>query len=213
MTLTPDQAAALSAELLTAAGAWYVDPDSPAVKVAVTAVRGLAFLAPAAAPVVGALTTAADMLAARSVVLPGPQPLCIVGTEDRSDPVRFACEAACLATHAAQMRGVSPGQVLADYLDDEDRALYTAHAEIARAFVRYLLTGEAITADAVTAAAKEHALLALTDADVAMVRVIARSQLASVADGCEPNVAAAIKALAWLRANAPDAIVPEGWRS
>jgi len=211
--LTPDQAAGLSASVLEAAGAWYVDPSSDAVKIAAMAVRGAAFLLPAAGEVVNIIGQIADELSARSIVIPGPQPLAIVGASDRAEPVRFASAAASLAVHAAQMRGILPTQTLADYLDDEWRSTHTAHAEVARSFVHHLLTGEALTVDAVMVDIAARALLPLRGDDIAEARGIVRSNLLAVADGIPTQVLAASHALAWLRANAPDAIVPAEWRA
>ena len=211
MTITADQAAALSAELLTAAGAWYVDPDSDALKVAAVLMRGAEFVVPG----VGAtLATVADVVTSQSLVIPGPQPLAIVGAADRVDPVRFAVAAAGLAVHAAQMARAGAVQTVTDYVGSSElRAVRTAHAGIARAFVRYLLTGEALTVDAVAADVAAHALLPLDAVDVTLARGIVASALASVADGLAPPIRAAMGALAWLRANAADAIVADGWRS
>ena len=211
MSLTADQAAALSAELLTAAGAWYVDPDSDALKVAAVLMRGAEFVVPG----VGAtLATVADVVTSQSLVIPGPQPLAIVGAADRVDPVRFAVAAAGLAVHAAQMARAGAVQTVTDYVGSSElRAVRTAHAGIARAFVRYLLTGEALTVDAVAADVAAHALLPLDAVDVTLARGIVASALASVADGLAPPIRAAMGALAWLRANAADAIVADGWRS
>lgn len=215
--LTPDQAAGLSASVLEAAGAWYVDPSSDALKIATTAVQGATFLLPAAGDVAGVVNAIVGALSsavsARSIVLPGPKPLAIVSAADREDPVRFAGAAASLAVHAAQMRGVLPTQTLADYLDDEWRATHTAHAEMARSFVHHLLTGESLTVDVVMVDIAARALLPLRGDDIAEARGIVRSNLLAVADGIPTQVLAAAHALAWLRANAPDAIVPEAWRA
>ena len=212
--LTPDQAAALSAELLTAAGAWYVDPDSDALKVAAVLMRGAEFVVPGVAAISGTLATVADVVTSQSLVIPGPQPLAIVGAADRVDPVRFAVAAAGLAVHAAQMARAGAVQTVTDYVGSSElRAVRTAHAGIARAFVRYLLTGEALTVDAVAADVAAHALLPLDAVDVTLARGIVASALASVADGLAPPIRAAMGALAWLRANAADAIVADGWRS
>lgn len=213
MTITPDQAAALSASVLEAAGAWYLDPTSDAVKLAVTAVRGAAFLVPAVGDAIRVVGAVADALVARSVVVPGVKPLAIVGAEDRADPVRFAAAAAALATHATQMHGVLPTQTLADYLDDEWRATHTAHAEVARAFVHHLLTGEPLTLDAMMVDVTARALLPLKGEDIPEARGIVRSNLLAIADGIPTQILAAARALAWLRANAPDAIVPAEWRA
>ena len=211
MSLTADQAAALSAEMLTAAGAWCVDPDSDALKVAAVLMRGAEFVVPG----VGAtLATVADVVTSQSVVIPGPQPLAIVGAADRADPVRFAVAAAGLAVHAAQMARAGAVQALTDYVGSSElRAVRTAHAGIARAFVHHLLTGDEMTVEGVTANVTAHALIPLEPVDVTLARGIVASALATVADGLAPPIRAAIGALAWLRANAADAIVAEGWRS
>lgn len=209
--LTPDQAAALSAELLTAAGAWYVDPDSDALKVAAVLLRGAEFVVPGAG---ATLATVADVVTSQSVVIPGPQPLCIVGADDRADPIRFVVAATGLAVHAAQMARAGAVQTVVDYVGSSElRAVRTAHAGLARAFVRYLLTGEALTVEGVAADVAAHALLPLDAVDVTLARGIVASALASVADGLAPPIRAAMGALAWLRVNAADAIVAEGWRS
>lgn len=211
MTLTADQAAALSAEVLTAAGAWYVDPDSDAVKVATLLLRGAEFLAPAVGSVLDPVLAA---VTSQSLVVPGPSaPLVIIGAADRSDPVRFAVAAVGLAVHAAQMARAGQVQSLTDYLGSSElRAVRTAHAGVARAFVRYLVTGDALTLDAVTADVVASALLPLDAVDVTLARGIVASHLATIGDGLAPPIRAAMAALAWLRSNAAN-VLPQEWRS
>jgi hypothetical protein len=208
--ITTDQAAALSAELLTSAGAWYVDPDSDAVRVADMVLRGASFVVPG---VGDALTAVADVVSSHSVVLPGPTaPLVVVGAQDRADPVRFAAAAAGLAVHAAQMSKAGGVQTVVDYLGSSElRAVRSAHAGIATAYVRHLLTGEALTLDGVSAEVSARALLPLDPMDVTLARGIVASALAAVDDHLAPPIRAAIGALRWLRANAPEAIAAPGW--
>ena len=212
--LTPDQAAALAAHVLSAAGAWYLDPSSDAVRVASTVLRGLPFLLPAAAPVVTALDGAADALTQHSAVLPGPTgPVVIVGANDRADPARFAEASVALAARATAMARAGGMQSVVDYFGSgELRALREALEWSARGFVRYLLTGIAMAPAALATELRADVLLPIDDHEAMMARGILASTAATVAEGLCPPIAACAAALAWLRQNTPDAIAVEAFK-
>lgn len=215
MSLTPEQAAALSAYLFERAGAWYLDPSSDAVRTAGTVLRGLAFLAPVLGTAAAALPAAADVLDARSLVLPTPAgPLVIVGAADRADPARFAEAAVGLAVTAAGLMKVGEVQSIKDYLGSgELRAVREAHVRAARGFVRYLLTGAAPTVDGLVAELVADALLPIGDDEVKLARGSLASAVASIVEeNLAPPVRAALDALAWLRQHAPEAIVAEPFK-
>ena len=124
----------------------------------------------------------------------------------------FAAAAAGLAVHAAQMSKAGGVQTVVDYLGSSElRAVRSAHAGLAAAYVRHLLTGEALTVDGVSAEVSARALLPLEPVDVTLARGIVASALATVGDGLAPPIRAALTALAWLRQHAPEAIVAPGW--
>lgn len=214
MTLTADQAAAFAAHVFSAAGAWYLDPSSDAVRVASTVLRGLPFLLPSAAPAVTALEGAADAITQRSAVLPGPTgPVVIVGESDRADPARFAEASVSLAARAAAMARAGGVQSVVDYLGSgELRAVHEAVEWSARGFVRHLLTGVAMSPAALATELRADVLLPIDDHEATMARGILASTAATVAEGLCPPIAACSAALAWLRTNAPDSIATESFK-
>lgn len=208
MTLDTNQASALAAHLLQ--GSRYIDTTSEPVQIAVDVLHAVGLVRPDVGAV---LDRVLEALTHKSFVVPGPgEPVVLISRDDAALPQSFAETAVELAVHASQMRRLGAVQSLEDYLlTGELRAVYSAHAWLARAFARHLFTGELPSAQKIIEEYAVRALLPLDANELAMARGILASGLATIAEGLRPPIAITGALLTWLRTNAPEAIVPTGW--
>lgn len=206
--IAPDTARRLGAHLASVHGYTLAESRSPAVHVARIGLEALATLLPAARPVV-------DLLALDTVSRTVPTPwgtLVVLSDAASAEPVEYAETVAHEATHAHQIAALGGWQAAVDYLlSAELRATREAHAYVVGAWVRYLLTGRLASADEACSALAGD-LYRLGADEIALARGIVASGLASVQAGSVPPYAVARDVLDWLQREAPDAIVPAGWR-
>jgi len=183
-------------------------PDDGPVAVAAALLRALAAAVPGSAPVVdGVLSHAARV----SVTVPTPLgTLVVLSTAALATPLTRARTVVHEAVHAWQIVQLGGPQTAVDYLGSgELRALREAHACVAAAWVEYLLTGHLPEeADAVVASLGSH-LYHLDEGERALARGVAASSLATIRAGHCPPIEVCRVVLAWLRAEAPETIVPE----
>lgn len=211
MTLDSAQASQLAAHMLE--GSRYIDTSSEPVQIAVDVLHAVGLVQPEVGSV---LDRVLEALTHQSFVVPGPgSPVVLISRDDAATPQTFVETAVELAVHASQIRRLGiAAQSLEDYLlSGELRAVYSAHAWLARTFARHLLTGEMPTASNVIEEYARRALLTLDAGELAMARGILASGLATITEGLRPPIAVTATLLAWLRAHAPEAIVAPGWTS
>ena len=204
--LTLTQARALGAHLAGLHRTTIVEPgDAPAVA-ARAMLAALGRGVPALADLVAALEVRASHV---SVTIPTPAgSLVILSPAAVADPMRYASTVAHEVTHAKQRDDAGFAQVAVDYVaSPELRARAEADAYAVGLWVEYLLTGSFPTADdAVRSLSSDTYHLAAEEVELG--RGVLESHLATMAQGLPPPLPVAVEALAWLRAHAPDAIVP-----
>lgn len=203
--LTLEQARDLGAHLALPRGASVVAWDSPTARL----VRAGLDLA-AAIPGVGSLLDAASLRDPRvSRCVPTPAGALVLLSEGTAtDPATYVEAVAHEVTHAGQIARVGAAQGAIDYLGSgELRADREAQAYVVGLFARYLVTGDLPTeADAM--ARLGGGLYHLDAGELELARGVVASGLATIAAGLSPPYAVALDVLAWLRAHAPEAIVP-----
>lgn len=203
--LTMPQAHALGAHLASLHRTTIVTPDDALAR-AVRAILG------AVARGVPALSDLADELMARasrvSVTLPTPGgSLVVLSPAAVADPLRYAMTIAHEIVHATQRDEAGAVQVAVDYLAaPELRARAEADAYAVGLWVAYLLTGVLpMVDDAVRSLSSDTYHLAPDEVELG--RGVLLSHVETMSQGLAPPLRVAVEVLAWLRANAPDAIV------
>ncbi len=203
--LSMPQAHALGAHLAGLHRTTIVEPDDAPARVARAILSALGHGVPALASLVADLEVRASRV---SVTLPTPGgSLVILSPAAVADPLRYAVTVAHELVHADQRDAAGAVQVAADYLAaPELRARAEADAYSVGLWVAYLLTGVMPTVDAaVTSLASDTYHLAPDEVELG--RGVLLSHVETIAQGLAPPLRVAVEALAWLRANAPEAIV------
>ena len=207
--LTLEQAHDLGAHLAVGRGLQVVAWDSWTARL----VR-LGLDAAASLPGVGTLLDAASLRDPRiSRCLPTPGGALVLLSEGTStDPAQYVESIAHETTHAGQLRDVGAAQGTVDYLGSgELRADREAQAYVVGLFARYLVTG-VLPTEADAMARLGGGLYHLDAGELELARGVVASGLATIGAGLAPPYSVALDVLAWLRAHAPDAIVPQEHR-
>ena len=203
--LTLTQAHALGAHLAGLHRTTIVEPDDAPARVARAILSALGRGVPALASLVADLEVRASRV---SVALPTPGgSLVILSPAAVADPLRYAVTVAHELVHAEQRDAAGAVQVAADYLAaPELRARAEADAYAVGLWVAYLLTGVLPTVDAAVQALSSDTYHLAPD-EVELGRGVLLSHVETIAQGLAPPLRVAVEVLAWLRANAPEAIV------
>jgi len=203
--LTLTQAHALGAHLAGLHRTTIVEPDDAPARVARAILSALGHGVPALASLVADLEVRASRV---SVTLPTPGgSLVILSPAAVVDPLRYAVTVAHELVHAEQRDAAGAVQVAADYLAaPELRARAEADAYAVGLWVAYLLTGVLPTVDAAVRSLSSDTYHLAPD-EVELGRGVLLSHVETIAQGLAPPLRVAVEALAWLRANAPEAIV------
>jgi len=203
--LTLTQAHALGAHLAGLHRTTIVEPDDAPARVARAILSALGRGVPALASLVADLEVRASRV---SVALPTPGgSLVILSPAAVADPLRYAVTVAHELAHAEQRDAAGAVQVAADYLAaPELRARAEADAYAVGLWVAYLLTGVLPTVDAAVQALSSDTYHLAPD-EVDLGRGVLLSHVETIAQGLAPPLRVAVEVLAWLRANAPEAIV------
>ena len=203
--LTLTQAHALGAHLAGLHRTTIVEPDDAPARVARAILSALGHGVPALASLVADLEVRASRV---SVALPTPGgSLVVLSPAAVADPLRYAVSVAHELVHAEQRDAAGVVQVAADYLAaPELRARAEADAYAVGLWVAYLLTGVLPTVDAAVQALSSDTYHLAPD-EVELGRGVLLSHVETIAQGLAPPLRVAVEVLAWLRANAPEAIV------
>ena len=203
--LTLTQAHALGAHLAGLHRTTIVEPDDAPARVARAILSALGHGVPALASLVADLEVRASRV---SVALPTPGgSLVVLSPAAVADPLRYAVTVAHELVHAEQRDAAGAVQVAADYLAaPELRARAEADAYAVGLWVAYLLTGVLPTVDAAVQALSSDTYHLAPD-EVELGRGVLLSHVETIAQGLAPPLRVAVEVLAWLRANAPEAIV------
>ena len=203
--LTLTQAHALGAHLAGLHRTTIVEPDDAPARVARAILSALGHGVPALASLVADLEVRASRV---SVALPTPGgSLVVLSPAAVADPLRYAVTVAHELVHAEQRDAAGAVQVAADYLAaPELRARAEADAYACGLWVAYLLTGVLPTVDAAVQALSSDTYHLAPD-EVELGRGVLLSHVETIAQGLAPPLRVAVEVLAWLRANAPEAIV------
>lgn len=204
--LTLPTARACASSLSASHRATIVDPDDARPWLA--SLEAALSLIPGAGPV---LTTVRGLVegAAESVAglaLPTPWGTAILlSPRAMVDPQTYLSTVVHEIVHAGQAVRLGAGQVVADYLHPELRALREAEAGGVGLFVRYLVTGVRPSPD--DAGAVSSPLYHLGAEDRAFARGAVEGVLSTIDFGAVPPHSVARAVLAWLREHAPEAIL------
>lgn len=210
-----DQSRALVAHVASLHGCTVLTPDSPVAEIASTLIAGVSDLV----PVVHTLVEAMGALlggSSHTLPIPGTSPcrsVVMLSRDAVATPAGYAETGCHECQHGAQGQAVGSGQVLVDYImSAELRGLREAHAYSVGMFVRHVVDGTPYSVDAAIASLSSP-LYALGADDLELARHILDGHALLVDRKRPPPLSVAVEALKWLRANAADAIVAEGWRS
>lgn len=203
--LSMPQAHALGAHLAGLHRTTIVEPDDAPARVARAILSALGHGVPALASLVADLEVRASRV---SVTLPTPGgSLVILSPAAVADSLRYAVTVAHELVHAEQRDAAGAVQVAADYLAaPELRARAEADAYAVGLWVAYLLTGVLPSIDDAVRSLSSDTYHLAPD-EVELGRGVLRSHVETIAQGLAPPLRVAVEALAWLRANAPEAIV------
>lgn len=207
--LTRAQLGALVASMESLYACTVVRPDAPGRELALGGLKAfLTLVVPGVGPQVLQMLLGEMDRASRTVPLPvlgttvflSPGAVASIEQEYRTLVHEFA--------HAAQIQRAGSWQAAVDYLASAElRALRETEGCVAAAWAWYLVTGELPMAeDAVASLARDF--YHLDESQRTFAAVIARSHLASMLAGSVPPLDICVETLRWLRAHAPDAIVP-----
>lgn len=210
MSLTMPEAKALGDYLAGLHSASIFSSDDPIVAFGY-AVRDftVAFLPPETRPVTDALIARGEGV---SVTLPTP-----FGTMEvlsaSADGDEYAEKSAHEAVHAFQIQDRGGLALARDYVGSaQNRARFEGHAYTVGKFVRFLVTGVLPNVEDAMASV-DGGLYHLGADESHLARAIIESGIRSMRIGATPPYHVAVEALAWLRKNAPDAILAEKYRA
>lgn len=208
--LTFDTARALAAALAAAHRAVIVDPDDarPWLATLEAAIALIPGAGPVLATVRGLVEGASESVA--GLALPTPWGTAVLLTPRAMvDPAAYLATIAHEIVHAGQTVRLGAGQVAADYLNPELRALREAEAGGVGLWARYVVTGVRPSPD--EAGVVRSSLYHLDASDRAFGRAVVASSLSAIDTGAVPPHSVAREALAWLHEHAPESIAAEGY--
>jgi hypothetical protein len=184
----------------------FVHPDNTLRETAVSFLKFLATLVPGSSVAVDALLKHLDEW---SSTLPLPfGTVCLLSKGAVADPLVEATTKCHEATHAFQIQMAGKVQSTVDYLGSGHmRASREAKACVGALWVKYLLTGEIPDAEHAIGSLKRD-LYHLSGAELALAEGEARYALSTIRSNNVPPYAVVMETLLWMRANAPDKIVP-----
>lgn len=206
MTLTMDTARACARAVASEHGCVIVDPAD--ARPWLSLLEGALALIPGSAPVLASARSAVEGAASSvaGLTIPSPWGSAILLTERATaDAATYLSTAMHEATHGTDAADVGAGQAVVDYANAELRALREGGPGGVGLWTRYLVTGERPKPEdaGVVASTLYH-----LDADSRRFGGgIVRVSLASIDTGAVPPFRVARSVLAWLRANAPAAVV------
>lgn len=203
--LTMPQAHALGDHLAGLHRTTIVTPDDAPARAARAILSALGRGVPALADLVAELEVRANRV---SVTLPTPGgSLVILSPAAVADPLRYAMTVAHELVHADQRDEAGFAQVAVDYLAaPELRARAEADAYAVGLWVAYLLTGVLPSIDDAVRSLSSDTYH-LEPEHVELGRGVLLSHVETMAQGLAPPLRVAVEVLAWLRAEAPEAIV------
>lgn len=208
--ISADQAALMSAAIISSEQAVYLDGSSEAFQFAISLLTGLISMIP---EVGGMVDQIINKAADKSFTVPGPNgPIVVIGKYDAAQPLSMVEAAVSQAVEAHAINSEGAIQSMVNKLGSEElRAVRDCHKMSAMIFVRYLLTGNLPTLDDAVSTVQVGALSHYSDDYSKMIKGMIASTLFTISLGGTPPVASAKVAHDWLRANAKDSIVPGGW--
>lgn len=207
--ITLDTARACVAALALGRNTTIVEPDD--ARPYLSALEAGLSLIPGAAPLLAqARALAGDLPERVSVTIPLPgRTIILLSPAAVRDGASYLSTAAHELVHRAQAASLGVVQVTADYLNGELRALREGEAGGVGLWARHVVTGERPSPDEAGVVASD--LYHLGGDDRAFGRAVVESSLAAIDTGAVPPHSVARAALAWLRANAPEAILAEAY--
>ncbi len=208
--ISPDQAALMSAAIISSEQAVYLDGSSEAFQFAISLLAGLISMIPEVGGMVDQIVAKA---VDKSFTVPGPTgPIVVIGKHDAAQPLSMVEAAVSQAVEAHSINSEGAIQSMVDKLGSEElRAVRDCHKMSAMIFVRYLLTGNLPTLEDAVSDVQVRALVHYSEDYSKMIKGMLASTLFTISLGGTPPVASAKIAHDWLRANAKDSIVPGGW--
>lgn len=184
----------------------FVAPDNALRETAVSFLKFLATLVPGSAVAVDALL---KHLEEWSSTFPLPfGTVCLLSKKAVSEPLLEVSTKCHEAAHAFQIQMNGKVQAAVDYLGSGHlRASREAKACVGAVWIRYLLTGELVEADKAIESLRRD-LYHLNEAELLLAIGEVRYALSTIRSQNIPPYAIVVQTLLWLRANAPDKIVP-----
>jgi len=208
--ISADQAALMSAAIISSEQAVFLDGSSESVRTAISVLTGLVSLIPEVGHFVDLIVGKATEA---TFTVPGPTgPIVVIGKHDAANPLTMVEAAVAQAVEAHAINSDGAIQSIVDKLGSEElRAVRDCHKMSGMIFVRYLLTGQLPKLEDAVADVQSSASSSYSDAYVSMIKGMLASTLFTISLGGTPPIASAKVAHDWLIQNANDAIVPGGW--